>query len=187
MYYAIHLFSFLDHFVKAKLFNVNCTSFYGIPLLNLSSKQFEQLCVAWRVSIKYLLQLNIRTRSQLLPHLINSINSEKVIHSRFMSFLLSGLRHPNEFISTIFRHSMFLNYSYFKRNLNFVFYTYDLNWNAISNMTINSVKKHIKLYNFEVDFRVNIIKELMMIRDNQLYVDLEPHEVNFMLNALCTA
>ena len=44
-------FNFLDHFVKAKLFNVNCTSFYGISLLNLSSQQFEQHCVAWTVSI----------------------------------------------------------------------------------------------------------------------------------------
>ena len=180
-------FSFLDHSVKSKLFNTNCTSLYGIPLLDLSSHQFEHVCTAWRVSIKCVLQLNMRTRSNLLPHLVKSPSAEKIIHSRFMSFFLSGLRHSNEFISTIFNHTLNSHYSYFRRNLSYIFYHYGLNWNTLSNMSDRDVKSYIRNYNCNVDWRVNIIKELMMIRDHELFGILEPQEVTFMLNTVCTA
>ena len=54
-------------------------------------------------------------------------------------------------------------------------------------MTVTAVKKYIRVFRNDVDWRVNVIRELMMLRDNELFGILEPPELAFMLDALCTS
>ena len=41
-------------FIKNKLFNVHCCSFYGLPLWPLSSKMFDDICTALRKALRRL-------------------------------------------------------------------------------------------------------------------------------------
>ena len=82
---------------------------------------------------------------------------------------------------------MYNNDSYFRRNLNCIFYTYNLNWDKLSEMSMNKIKKHVKEYERTVDWRASIIAELLTIRENPADSILNREEVAFMLDALCTA
>ena len=80
-------FNFLDTNSKTRLFNAQCTSFYGCQLMDLQSNQFKELERSWRVSVRYLLGLEPRTHSIFLPGLTNSMSASAQIHSRMLCFL----------------------------------------------------------------------------------------------------
>ena len=69
------------------LFNSFCTAFYGAPLWSLSDRIFEPFAVAWRKGVRRLLRLSPRTRSKLLPFLIDSIDIKAQIMCRLAGFV----------------------------------------------------------------------------------------------------
>ena len=58
---------------KVLFFNSHCMSLYGCQLWNLDDPRVEELSVAWRVCCRRLIALHPRTRSHLLPHIMNSL------------------------------------------------------------------------------------------------------------------
>ena len=80
---------------KVMLFNSQCMSLYGCQLWNLDDPRVDELSVAWRVCCRRLLALHPRTRSHLLPHIMNSLPVRRVIEKKKSEFFfLSGLHHP---------------------------------------------------------------------------------------------
>ncbi len=71
----IHQFYSTSWQSKVLLFNSHCTSLYGCQLWNLDEPRTEELSVAWRVCCRRLLALHPRTRSHLLPHIMNFLHN----------------------------------------------------------------------------------------------------------------
>ena len=111
-------FSYLDTNSKIKLFNAQCTSFYGSNLIDISSKQLDELDKSWRISVRYLLGLNTRTHCELLPGIMNTMSARDQICSRMIFFFRNGIKHDHDHISFFFKNSIYDTHSYFGRNIN---------------------------------------------------------------------
>ena len=179
-------FYFLDWKSKCKLFNANCTSFYGCQLMNLSSTQINKVCTAWRMGVKCLLDLDSRTHSMLLPHIIGSPNAEQQIHSRIATFMKFGLEHESETIAFFFRNCIYGYDSYICRNIQQILYKYNINMTDFIETPANVINRRIKMVSCDYDWRIPILTELLMCRDNQLDCGLSKEELSTMLQYICT-
>ena len=63
---------------------------------------------------------------------------------------------------------------------------YKFNFQDLFNLNKAKIKKVIKNYNDEQDWRGNIVKELLDIRENQWNSNLDPNEVKDHLHYICT-
>ena len=180
-------FYFLDWESKCKLFNANCTSFYGCNILDISSGQMNKLCIAWRKSIKYLMNLDMRTHTVLLPHIIGSPSAEQIIHSRIISFMKLGFEHESEVIAFFFKHCIYFFNSYMCRNLNLILSKYDLTMSKFLETPANTINKRIKQIQNVNDWRNSVIKELMLCREGQLHCGLSPEEISCILRDVCVS
>ena len=71
----------------------------GCQLWDLDDPRVEELSVAWRVCCRRLLALHPRTRSHLLPHIMNCLLVRHIIEKRMLCFFIRGLKYPERQIS----------------------------------------------------------------------------------------
>lgn len=89
------------------LFKAFCTSFYGSPLWDLHSNSLDEFLVCWRKAVRRLLGVNYRTRSKLLPHILDSLDVKIDLFSRFSSFYFQLLRSKNNVVYVSVAHRQF--------------------------------------------------------------------------------
>ena len=88
---------------KIKLFNSQCLSPYGCPLWSLNDRILEELYKTWRTCCRRLLDLDPRTKSQVLPHIMNSFDISDIFKERFINFFNGGVNHKSVEISNFFK------------------------------------------------------------------------------------
>ena len=71
-------------------------------------------------------------------------------------------------------------------NINLILKRYNMKYIDIFSMDKNDVKKMIKCSILEPDWRCNIIKELLCLRENQSFCNLDQAEINEMLYYIST-
>ena len=172
---------------KVMLFNSQCMSLYGCQLWNLDDPRVDELSVAWRVCCRRLLALHPRTRSHLLPHIMNSPPVRRVIEKRMLSFFLSGLHHPVQDISIFFKNALVSSSSYMLTNVNSILNSLNVKYYEIFDCAIKSIITKFDLSEGEQDWQTIITRELLSIRDRQLDVPLTYEEVCEFLDETCTA
>ena len=89
-----------------KLFNSQCLSLYGCPLWNLNDHKLEELYKTWRICCRRLLELDPRTKSYVLPHIMNSFDISDIIKERFINFFIGGVNHKSVEISNFFKNTL---------------------------------------------------------------------------------
>ena len=167
---------------KAKLFMSQCSSFYGCHLWNLDDKNINALYTAWHVSCRRVLGLNPRTRTYLLSHLLKTMTIENLIYNRISSFFLNGLQHTNGIIKSFFNNVLVSRSSGMLRNINIILGKINMKYADLLLINKNELKRQFEKTDPNADWRVNIIKELLEIRDNQLECGLDKYEINMMLD-----
>ena len=174
-------FNYLDSESKIQLFNSHCMSLYGCELWSLHDPYIRTLEITWKKCIRNLLNLPSRTRSFLLPHLINTLSIVSIIENRQINFIIKGLNHSNTYIQSIFQNSLVSNKSYVTRNVNEI-----INKHKLSYCSLFSGRK-IKLNSMSFDncWKIKIIKEILHMRDFSLFDVLNYNEINTILNFLC--
>ena len=75
----INQFHAISRQAKVKLFNSQCLSLYGCPRWNIHDRKLEELYKTWRICCRRLLELNPRTKSYVLPHIMNSFDIGDII------------------------------------------------------------------------------------------------------------
>ena len=83
---------------KVTLFNSQCLSLYGCNLWRLDDKKVENLCTTWKICCRRLLGLSPRTRSHLIPQLMETAPILDIIMYRMLNFVLAGVNHKNNVI-----------------------------------------------------------------------------------------
>ena len=179
-------FNFLNIDSKVKIFNSNCTSFYGSNLLSLNSNDIEKIDIAWRVAVRRLLNLNPRTHCNVLPGLMNSLAPSLQIMIRMLKFFISGLNNKNFFVKYIFENCL--------NNCDSIMYN---NLKIISRKCLSNISNVLKLRKsfqismlennvHEIDWKINIIKEILKMRENVHFDILQRDEILILLYDLCT-
>ena len=178
-------FNFLNIDSKVKIFNSNCTSFYGSNLLNLNGNNIEKIDIAWRVAVRRLLNLNPRTHCNVLPGLMNSLAPSLQIMIRMLKFFNSGLNNKNFFVKYIFENCL--------NNCDSIMYN---NLKIISRKCLSNISNVLKLRKsfqismlennvHEIDWKINIIKEILKMRENVYVNILQRDEILILLYDLC--
>ena len=96
-------FNVLDLNSRIKIFNSQCSSFYGSQLIDLQNRQLDNLDRCWRVCSRRILRVNNRTHCNVLPQLMNVMKPSMQITSRILTFYLQGFNNESDFISFYFR------------------------------------------------------------------------------------
>ena len=164
-----------------KLFNAHCMSLYGCNLWDYTSSDFIRIQVQWRKCIRYVLKLPFRTHNILIPHLIQTEPIETIIHNRFLNFFIRGVNHDNNLIEFMFKNCLLGFDSYFVRNLNIIFEKYDIPYTDIFS------RKHFKLSRRDNSqpWKPILIKELLFLRDENLYSNLTRADIDLLIYDLC--
>ena len=124
---------------KVLFFNSHCMSLYGCQLWNLDDPRVEELSVAWRVCCRRLLALHPRTRSHLLPHIMNCLLVRHIIEKRMLCFFIRGLKHLERQISQFFKNVLLSNSSYMLSNVNSILQSSNIKYYEIFYCNINSL------------------------------------------------
>jgi hypothetical protein len=98
---VLHNFIHCSYNVKYQLFKTYCTSFYGCPLWDVTSKNISRFYVSWRKSIRKLFDLPYRTHCNLLPAIAECLPIECQILCRISKFVCSSLSSQNHYLSLL--------------------------------------------------------------------------------------
>ena len=105
---------------------------------------------------------------------------------RILSFFLNGLNHKSYMISSFFNNVLTSNSSGMLRNVNYILQRVEMQYKEMFLTNKHVIKQELKKRASQPDWRGNIVKELLDIRDNQLNCNLDQIEVNMMLKDIST-
>ena len=177
-------FSFLSTDSKIRIFNTNCSTFYGSVLLNQTANSLKGVDVAWRKSCRKLLQLPQRTHCSFIPYIMGTLPPSQQIKTRTVNFFRKGLNHSSEFIRFIFNNCLNEASSVLYKNINQI--SKDTNISLSDLLKKGKPKVKIKkLFEIERDWRMEMVKELLYCRDGYLYCYLDFNEIKAILYDLC--
>ena len=111
---------------------------------------------------------------------------DDIIMNRMIGFFINGLNHESELISSFFKNTLLSNSSYMLVNINTILNKFKIKYIDLFCLKNNFVKKISNKYNINPDWRCNIIKELLSIRENQMSVILDQNEIKEMLYYIST-
>ena len=152
---------------KIKLFNSQCLSLYGAQLWNLKDPDVEQLIVTWRKCVRSLLGLPFSTRSYILPYIMNSFNILDTIMERQANFYVQLLNHTSVNINSYIKNAMLYQTSYCISNINSFINRFNIVYVDFFNMKKNMFKRRISNRYHDIDWRANLVLEILHCLDGQ--------------------
>ena len=171
---------------KFELFNSQCLSLYGCPLWNLNDHKLEELYKTWRICCRRLLELDPRTKSYVLPHIMNSFDISDIIKERFINFFIGGVNHKSVEISNFFKNTLVSCSSIAVTNINTILNKWNMNYHQIFTDNKNRIRKIMINSCNTPDWRCIMIRELLHILDGTLNNPLSRIEINQLLSHVCT-
>lgn len=172
---------------KAKLFQSMCTSFYGCQLMNIFSRQFQELDKCWRMSVRFVLGLTPRTHNDLLPGLMDTLSAAHQVQSRMCCFFKDGFYHDCEYISFFFKNCISSMTSYMSRNFTVLSRLYDITLGDLDILSRRSLKRRVREMHEDHNWKIPLLKELLYCRDGFLENSLSSEELVTLIDFVCTA
>ena len=176
-------FNFLTTDSKIQTFNTNCNSYYGCVLANQTDRSLDVLDCTWRVCSRKILYLPSRTHCNIIPHLMGTLPPSKQINQRTVSFFINGLNHNTNFVKYFFNHCLVSESSTMYKNLRRIAYNLDITLDSLLTLSKTKMKK---IMNVEINWRANMIRELIQFRDKKLISNLNKFELDRLMIYLCT-
>ena len=145
--------------VKCKLFHQYCCSYYGAPLWNFNSAAVEGLCIAWRKALRILFGVSNRTHCHIIELLAGKLPLKTQMIKRFVKFYENCSMSDNAVIKSIVALS--------RKN------PLSTSGNMIRCYVQegNILPDLIPKYNDNVMSTINVLDELIQIRDGQVSCD----------------
>ena len=101
-------------------------------------------------------------------------------------FFLNGYNHPNDTIKAFFCNVLASSSSCMLRNINSILDKINMKYYDFLLTNKNELKREISKTDSDPDWRVNIVEELLNIRDNQIECDLDRNETIMFLKYIST-
>ena len=166
---------------KVTLFNSQCLSLYGSNLWRLDDKKVENICTTWKVCCRRLLGLSPRTRSHLIPQLMETAPILDIIMHRMLNFVLNGLNHDSNVIKSFFKNSLLANTSYMSTNVQTILRNFNINYLELFSFNKNKLKTKYNEKIGKKDWQCKMVEELMYVREHYLENNLDKRELYTML------
>ena len=189
--YILSTFHFCTYDIKYLLFQSYCISLYGCVLWDMSSKYITKFLVTWRKFIRRLLKLPYQTHSLYLPYIVNDIPIETQLHKRFLSFFHSIHISNNNILQLCNKLVQNGSGSIACRNLNYIWYKYNISLSKCETDVYNRVKSIINnidyVYSDNDKFIISHIQDILNMRDNNTCVEFNKMDLQNLLEYFCTA
>ena len=175
----------LKSWLKNKLFNQYCCSFYGAPLFNLESNCIHKICCAWRKSLRIIWSLPSMTHNLLITALSGNIPLLLSMYSRFLKFIVKCKNSKNNLLHTVAAIAYCNPMSNSGKNIRMLenkFPSLDATCN-----------KYIMLQEWNSHLENNstlceTLKELINVRDGYTNIDMfDKEDVLLLINGICTS
>ena len=183
-------FSFCSFEVRRKLFMFFCTSFYGICLLDLQSREFENFFTAWRKAIRKVFKVPARTHSCLLPGIAECLPIKEQTCERLIRFAKSCLSESNPCVVLLMDIALHDSGSFMSNCLNYIECNFRIcKTDVLSQSLSNFKRKMLNFYYKSID--VNILQTSTFIIDTLHEIDcndtiLNQSDLQDILFYLCT-
>ena len=177
----INEFSQIDSSARSKLFKSQAMSFYGCELFNLDDPYINKLLTAWRVCSRRILNVHRQTHCNLIEPLIQCKNPLLMIEQRILNFFRKMLNHDNQLVKFISSFTLSNNFSYMYKNLISILYKHSISYEKLYNNQSIKINENVSS-----NWKIPIIRELILIRDQLLHVNLNEKEIKELLKYLCT-
>ena len=118
--------------------------------------------------------------------MMDTLPIRNIIMSRILNFFVSGLKHNCSLISDFFKNVLLSTSSHMSTNIHTILQYLNIISSDLFSLNKGQIRLRFENKSGEADWRCNFIKELLSIRENQLYVDLNKTEINKMLDYIST-
>ena len=171
----------------ATRFKVNCiqnSHFYGSVLWDLNSKEVGKLEKSWNVCVRKMFNLPWGTHRYLIEPVSNELHVRTILAKRFVNFI-SSIRHSSKNVLRDFlKYVEYDTMSVTGRNLRNI--SLETNINDIRMLIARDVKLKYNDIPKQEEYRVNVIKEIVDIRNGQLDLEgFDMEELDQILQYVC--
>ena len=171
-------FGKVSSLVKSQLFATYCCSFYGITLCDLSNT--DSALVALRKCIRQVWRISPRTHCDLLPHISGICNH--IFMKRFAKYFNNAMKSENDALKYVFAIAASTPGSPFSNNVKMICDTANRGYlNGDMELSVSCECFSVE----ELPRKSYFIKELCMVRDGHLQVDLSHNEIQELLDYMC--
>jgi len=194
---TLSYFRSLDSFVQHKLFQSYCTSYYGCELWLLNNLKLEDVCVAWRKSMRKIWKLPQQSHCYLLHLISGCLPVFDELCRRSMRFVRSCLCHDSYLIRYVANYAVVhaRSQSVLGQNVLFCAHRYKFSVNntlynrlssldtLINSFAHNSIDDNMRCF-------ANLLLELIMIREGRLCLNdsiFLTDDVNDIIRYICTS
>lgn len=183
----------LSSHVKFKLFCSYCTSFYGCELWSLNSNYIEDLCVAWRKSIRLIWNLPPLTHCYLLPLICRCLPIFDEICRRSLNFVRACVKHESSLVRSLAVYG--LTVARYKSpigsNVLFCAHRYLCTVDDLLQGSVNNIiTSHVRANTIDSHLTsANFLLELLNIRDScdLSLANLSSDELQEIIGFVCTS
>ena len=114
---------------------------------------------------------------------MGTLPPSKQINQRTVSFFINGLNHNTNLVKYFFNHCLVSESSTMYKNLRRIAYNLDITLDSLLTLSKTKMKK---IMNVEINWRANMIRELIQFRDKKLISNLNKFELDRLMIYLCT-
>jgi hypothetical protein len=186
----IHLFAYGLNFLRSIVL-----AYFGCELWSLTNRRIEDLCVAWRKSLRAVWRLPQSTHKYLLHSISHCLSVFDEICRRSFNFIKSCINHHSQLIRFISLRSVLYSRGSSLACQNVLFCTHRLRC-YVQDILHGSVDYLINSYlrfntDGEMRSHANVLLELLMMRDGMLELSESHHfaqtDIDCFITALCTS
>ena len=190
--YFISSFGKCNTTVKNKLFVQYCTSYYGSQIWPIYRNDINRkICVSWRMALRRVWNLPYNTHCDILPLLSKQIPIDIQLKCRFIKFYKSLLASENNLVRYLAECKLTSKNSTMCRNVNQILYDLNIDNLNLQMYSVNHMKelyckKWLSSVNENYIIQANCIKELCMMKERVLPINVDVQECDFLIRFLCT-
>ena len=165
---------------------IHNSHFYGSVLWPLKSKEVSALEKTWNVSIRRMFDLPRETHTYLVEPISEEPHVRSILAKRFVSFVqslrVSKKKPLREVLKVLEYDTMSVTGGNLRQILN------NTNIDDVRNLKPSDITENYKEIPIGEEYRVNIIKEIIKIRNKQLEVPgFEKHELEEIMRFVCVS
>ena len=165
---------------------IHNSHFYGSVLWPLRSKEVSALEKTWNVSIRRMFDLPRETHTYLVEPISEEPHVRSILAKRFVSFVqslrVSKKKPLREVLKVLEYDTMSVTGGNLRQILN------NTNIDDVRNLKPSDITENYKEIPIGEEYRVNIIKEIIKIRNKQLEVPgFEKHELEEIMRFVCVS
>ena len=183
---VISHFKCLRYDIMYKLFKTYCMPLYGCPLWDFTSKIINKFYVAWRKSMRRILNIPRTTHCVLLNEICDDMSVQDQLYIRFINFYKSLINSGNNITQTCAKLALQGSNSVVSNNITII-----SRHMAKSRFEITLVNKSHFHNNVTISDEASVIRDILHMKHYNMFTPtcsqlLNQDELDFMLMTLCT-